>query len=320
MEVTTVVVPSAGRRDASLRRALRSVGDQTYKGLIDIILVDDSPEGRLGDLRGQVGNACISVIRSVPEEAPRWTGVRCARDDTAWFAFLDDDDWWAPTKLERQIAVATDLQIKGHRPVVSCFVDTSGDPELRTSRPVPTRTIRPGQDVAEYLFRRRGPSRGRSSIFTSTILTSRAVALEVPWRRVRRHQDWDWLIRAQATAGVIFTHVPEVLVGYSVGSDASISASPDWRASLDWADSVLRHHAAPAAYADFLASQTLRYAIAARSASGVAQTLRAIGRSGRLPSMRACLSGAAGVVPRRHIERVLRGRPADSHSVPRRAV
>ncbi len=318
MEFTTVVLPSAGRRDASLHRALQSVGEQTYKGVIEIILVDDSREGRLGVLRGPVGNARISVIRSVPDEAPRWTGVRYARDDTAWFAFLDDDDWWAPTKLERQIAVATELQIEGHRPVVSCLVDTSANPELKTTRPVPTRTIRPDQDVAEYLFRRRGPSRGRSSVFTSTILTSRAVALEVPWRKIRRHQDWDWLIRAQATAGVTFTHVPEVLVGYSVGSDASISASPNWRASLDWADSVLRHHASPAVYVDFLASQTLRYAIGARSGSGVARTLTAIGRSRRLPSVRAWLSGAAGVVPRRHIESVLRGRSTRAHSVSRR--
>lgn len=318
MEVTSVVVPSAGLRDASLHRALQSVGAQTYKGIIEILLVDDSRDGRLAGFGGQVGNASISVIRSVPDEAPRWTGVRCARDDTTWFAFLDDDDWWAPNKLERQIAVATEMQIEGHRPVVSCLVDTSGDPELTTTRPVPTRTIRPGQDIAEYLFRRRGPVRGRPSLFTSTILTSRAVALQVPWRAIRRHQDWDWLIRAQATAGVTFTHVPEVLVGYSVGSDASISASPNWQASLDWADSVLRQHASPAVYVDFLASQTLRYALGARSGAGVARTLRAIARARRLPSVPAGLSGAAGVVPRRHIERVLRGRSTGTGAAPRR--
>lgn len=308
MDVVTVVVPSAGKRDQLLHRALDSIGGQSFEGPIAVVLVDDSRDGRLSDFGGSRGNAKVSVVPSSTDEAPRWTGVKHARADTAWFAFLDDDDWWVPRKLERQVQLALELRTAGHEPVVSCLVDTSGSPDLTATGAVPARAIAPGQNVAEYLFWRRAPSRRRSSIFTSTILTSRSIALAVPWRKLPRHQDWDWLVRAGAVPGVAVRHVPEVLVGYAVGSASSISATPDWQSSLAWAQSTLREYAEPAVYADFLASQTLRYAIAARSREGIAKCVREIRMTAGTPSPSALASGLAGLVSRRYIEAALRGR------------
>ena len=101
----------------------------------------------------------------------------------------------------------------------------------------------------------------------------------------------------------------EATVVFTVGSARSMSSSCDWAASLAWARGF-RDSWDGQTYVDFLASQALRYALQARSVVGAVQIITEIARRGRMPRLCSLASALLGVVPRRHLERVLNTRAA----------
>lgn len=109
MELVSVIIPTYNA-EASLPRALKSVQAQSY-GKIEIILVDDGS----ADNTVEVARAMLAEIwpetgrliargRNGGPSAARNEALRVARG--SWVQFLDADDLLAPSKLERQMAVA----------------------------------------------------------------------------------------------------------------------------------------------------------------------------------------------------------------------
>ena len=295
----SVVIPTVGRPE--LVRAVRSARLQDHKNIEIIVVVDAAQESV--DLANDVHDLADKVIWTGGGRrgaAARNLGVRAAGGD--WIAFLDDDDEWLPGKISAQLEHVVGA---GQLAVVSCRQVQFDPKDGSTSGPIPVMIKNPGEDVAEYLFLNRAPSAGRASMYTSSLMCSREVAEQVSWdETLRRHQDWDWLIRASDLPGVTVTQVPEVLVRIQTGSVGSISATQDWEASLAWALRVLRPRSAQV-YVDFLAAQTLRYAIGARSLRGVGTVVRAIFDGRTLPGVGPLIIGLAGVLPRRRIEAII---------------
>lgn len=298
----SVIVPSILRD--KLSRAVASVASQDYpRESIEIVLVVDKPDGSL--IESSVEAEADLVLYTGGGKGAtfaRQLGVSESAGDL--IAFLDDDDAWAASKLRAQVeAVRT---VEATYVVAACRfreVGSSG----KASPPVPSRLIEEGQRVEDYLFRGRGPTVGRASIPTSTILTTRRTALAVPWdTTLRRHQDWDWLVRACRLDGMTMLQLEDELVAKSMGSPASISSTSDWRTSLEWA---LRWRDAwsPTTFTDFVAGQVLRYAFQSRSLRGVAECLRLMRQARRAPSLNALALGLTGLAPRRIAERVFAG-------------
>jgi len=105
LPLVSVVVPTHNRPEM-LAEALASVRAQTFTDY-EIIVVSN---GENDDMRGQ-SRACATSYGARYFELSegnvsiaRNYGVNQAYGE--WIAFLDDDDLWAPTKLERQIAEA----------------------------------------------------------------------------------------------------------------------------------------------------------------------------------------------------------------------
>ncbi|WP_442945326.1 glycosyltransferase [Nocardioides sp. CCNWLW216] len=293
------MIPTTGR--PSLTRAIESARSQTGVGRIEIIVVVDKdpshvlPDGQ-DDLADQVlwtGGQGGAFARNL--------GTAVARGK--YVAYLDDDDAWMPDKLNQQVLRAKVVEKAGLRPVLASR-HMQIDPSGRESGPIPNRAYRRG-DVATYLFRKRRPGGGRPSIYTSTLLVERSLALEAPWdESLRRHQDWDWIIRVTALPNVILSQLETPLVKISLGSAGSISAAPDWRPSLLWARTVLRP-VDERVYCDFLAAQTLRYAIQGRDREGVAEVFKELRMARRLPSLSTLAIGLAGVLSRGTMESLM---------------
>lgn len=97
----TVVIPVYNRTHL-INRAVKSVLEQT-RTPAEIIVVDDGsndkPENELRDLKDKR----VQIIKQ------EHLGVAAARNkgiefsETDWIAFLDSDDYWLPSKLEKQI-------------------------------------------------------------------------------------------------------------------------------------------------------------------------------------------------------------------------
>ena len=281
----SVVIPTRNRTGMVLA-AVRSALAQTHAPH-EVIVVVDGPEnaGRpdvtqqdavaAGELDGGVLRAgawagtgagtpqalaaiadprlrVIALAASVGGSEARNLGVRAASG--RWIAFLDDDDLWMPGKLAAQLAFAAQL---AGAPVLSCPV-LARSPQW--SEVWPRQAYRPGQPMAEYLFCRPGwfQSRyGSALLQTSTLLAPRELLLRIPFTAgLRKHQDWDWLLRVAADRSVAVHSVgaSPLAVFHVEGDRASVGRARDWRFSLEWA-LARREYFTPRALAGFLATE-----------------------------------------------------------------
>lgn len=301
----SAIIPSVGRPE--LARAIESVRAQNGDFSVEVIVVFDRADD------GEVDPDVIGLADQVfftgggkRGSFARNQGVRAAR--STYVAFLDDDDMWLPDKLQSQISLLQSSEAPQRTLVGGRHIHVDAHNGSR-SRSVPDRLIRPGEPVADYLFRKRKPHVGRASMYTSTLLCTRELALRVEWDALlSRHQDWDWLIQLERRGGAEFVQVEEAVALIQTGSETSISASTDWLGSMEWADARLKQ--VPSTYVDFLSAQTLRYAIASRSGVGARAVLKRISAAKRVPSLKNIAIGLGGLLSRRSIEQMMTRGPS----------
>jgi glycosyltransferase involved in cell wall biosynthesis len=100
--LVSVVIPTFNRA-ATIVRAVESVLQQTYRPL-EVIVVDDGSTDATPEVLKAYGSALVYVRQdNAGPAAARNRGIREAQGDLV--AFLDSDDLWRATKLERQVAV-----------------------------------------------------------------------------------------------------------------------------------------------------------------------------------------------------------------------
>lgn len=286
MAVISTVIPTTGR--ATLRDAIASARAQDGAE-IEVVVVIDKPEDE--GLRALADDADVVLFSGGKGGgAARNMGVAASRGE--WIAFLDDDDLWLPAKLRTQLAAA---ERTGADIVSSRSTMMFADRVPQTGEGVPA-TVYSGGPVAHYLFRNRRPGAGRAMLPTPTLLVRRDVALAVEWdETLRRHQDWDWVLRAVDGKGASLVQVPEVLAVVAMGSDGSISRSANWEASLGWAKRALNGD--PFTYVEFVTGQAMRYALTARSARGTMSCIREVITARRVPTLPTLAVGLAGALP-----------------------
>ncbi|ACZ31599.1 glycosyl transferase family 2 [Xylanimonas cellulosilytica DSM 15894] len=106
---TVTVVMPAFNSERTLRDSARSVLDQSFSAL-ELVIVDDSSADRTAAIATELGagDARVRLIRNPHSLGP--AGARNAAISAArgrYVAFCDSDDLWLPSKLERQLEVAT---------------------------------------------------------------------------------------------------------------------------------------------------------------------------------------------------------------------
>src|SRR5687767_2206546 len=99
----TVVVPTRNRR-AVLALTLGTIVRQRGDVDVRVVVVD---EGSSDDTPAYLAAVAGDGVRVVRHDEPK--GLAAARNagielaDTRWIAFCDDDDLWAPDKLDAQL-------------------------------------------------------------------------------------------------------------------------------------------------------------------------------------------------------------------------
>jgi glycosyltransferase involved in cell wall biosynthesis len=120
----SVIVPTHDRHDL-VGRAIRSVLCQTYRSW-ELIIVNDGSTDRTAEVLSSYGDdPRIRVMHLDPARggaAARNVGLDLATGEL--IAFLDDDDVWLPTKLEKQVAL---LDSRSDVDIVSCNFLRVGD-------------------------------------------------------------------------------------------------------------------------------------------------------------------------------------------------
>jgi glycosyltransferase involved in cell wall biosynthesis len=239
--IVSVVIPTRNRPELVLR-AVRSALGQTYRNL-EIVVVVDGPDaqtvGALVDL-GESSVRICHLAESVGGAEARNEGVRAATGE--WIAFLDDDDEWLPTKIEKQVKAA--VQSGNPLAIVTCKIVLRGG---GSDSVVPHKLPKPGQPISEYVL-----GAPRNGFQTSSYFASRALMLLVPWsKNLKGLQDFDWFLRAASYPGATLTVVAEPLSIYYVESVDTITRKLSWLTCYEWGQQN-RSLMTPHAYSCFL--------------------------------------------------------------------
>ena len=111
--LVSVVIPTYKRADL-LVKAIDTVLGQTYRN-IELLVVNDNLKGdeysqKLYEIIGGYTDDRLRLIEQethINGAAARNAGIRAARGE--YIAFQDDDDYWEPQKIERQVALLQSL-------------------------------------------------------------------------------------------------------------------------------------------------------------------------------------------------------------------
>ncbi len=101
----SIVVPAYNRADL-IGETVSSILAQSYLRWELVVVDDGSTDGTAEAVaRAGRGDSRVRCVRQANSEraVARNRGIREARGE--WVAFLDSDDLWLPTKLERQVEV-----------------------------------------------------------------------------------------------------------------------------------------------------------------------------------------------------------------------
>lgn len=183
--LVTVVIPTYNRASV-LYYALHSVINQTIKN-IEIFVVDDASTDNTSELVNSFDDPRIHYIRfntNKKAAAARNAGMEQARGK--YIAFLDSDDEWLPTKLEKQIECMESLSDEWGCCYTGAYVSKMGGlTRHRVFEPQKS-----GDVVKDLLM-------GRFVIWTPTFMFRRKCLDEVGLMDVQliRSQDVDFYIR-----------------------------------------------------------------------------------------------------------------------------
>lgn len=239
--MVSVIIPTYNR-EASIRRSIESVLNQTYTDLELIVVDDGSVDGtaavvkaiddpRLSYVYQPNGGACSARNR----------GIELAKGD--YIAFQDSDDVWKPDKLRKQMEYLTENDYD----LIGCgFVRTN------TTVSAPT---------SAYAFTIRNVLTG-NRVSTQTMLMKREVASSVRFdTSCKRLQDWDFLIRV-TIGGFRIGFLDEVLVD-AYYSDNSITLTVKEEEALLYIRDKYKDF-----YVQYPTSLSMLYMIAARGFRG----------------------------------------------------
>lgn len=213
--------------------AARSALAQSLRAIEVVVVIDGPDEATLAAL-GEVGDPRLRVMPLGKRLGPggaRNVGVAMARAD--WIAFLDDDDRWERAKLEIQMEAATSSSDR--YPIIASRLVARG---ARREVVWPRRLPRRDEHLSEYLLARRSLFWGEGLVHTSTLLTRKELLERVQFSvGLKKHEDWDWLLRATTLDGVAvkFAPTPDPLAVWSTADDRPrASTRPAWRFSFVW--------------------------------------------------------------------------------------
>lgn len=107
--LVSVIIPTYRRSDM-LDRAIKSVLNQTYNKIELLLINDNIPDDeysqslvqRVEQYKQDVRFRLVLQEKHINGAVARNVGIRQAKGE--YIAFLDDDDWWEPDKLEKQVA------------------------------------------------------------------------------------------------------------------------------------------------------------------------------------------------------------------------
>jgi len=198
--LVSVIIPTQNR-SRLLKRSVLSVFGQTYSN-VEVIVVDDKSDEDIGAELATLKAAVkplriVRNVRAVGAQRSRLIGAQTATGSVV--ALLDSDDWWAPTKVEVQVAA---LEARPGA-LVSCRSTLATNGKV-----VPVSPIAERERVEDFLYVRGG------FLQSSTFLASRELMIEGLANNLQGCHDDPCLAMYLWGRGVPIVQLKQALVHY----------------------------------------------------------------------------------------------------------
>lgn len=210
----SVIIPTYNRVGV-LYYALNSVLNQTMRDF-EVFVVDDASTDKTPEYIASVTDPRVKYIRLPTNRfaaAARNAGMEQASGD--YIAFLDSDDQWWPTKLEKQVALMDSLTEEWGCCYGGAFVNkTGGVTRNRVFRPTKS-----GYLLRDYLM-------GKLVIWTPTFMFRRSCLQHIAMmdQALVRSQDVDFYIRMLEKYKMVALAEPLVDIFVAVGKNPAVQA------------------------------------------------------------------------------------------------
>lgn len=237
----SVVIPTTDRTDF-LKRSIKSVLDQSYLPEELIVVIDGTSENSKVFIDALKHDSKVSIhlietkMRVGGSEA-RNIGARRAKGDLV--AFLDDDDEWLETKLEKQMDIINDNNTTISDPFI-CFTSllTYNNPFNIHYKKLPNVNYIESNcnRIVDYLFET-SMLKNIGLIQTSTILVPRWIVLTTPFTKgLVKHQDWDWLLKLgrEHNVKVLQVEAPQTIYHSDMPRNERVGYIANWQVTKDF--------------------------------------------------------------------------------------
>lgn len=230
----SVVIP-AYRAERTIRRAVDSVLAQTHPA-DEIIVIDDGSPDNLAEVVERTYGGRVILIRQPNGKTAKARNAGLDRATGDFVAFLDADDYWEPTKLEKQLAVFE------RHPEVGMVAGQFFEQMPGEERVAPAR--QKGDVVLlDRVVRTSGPGAFRLAtvIWTGTVIIRRDVmATERFGSGLEPAEDRDYWVRIAAKCPSYLLSEPLATAVLEEGSISRSNIARDCRSML----AVVRRHRA----------------------------------------------------------------------------
>jgi glycosyltransferase involved in cell wall biosynthesis len=145
--LVSVIIPSRSR-PTMLREAVESVIAQTYHPIEIVIVLTGANAETTASARSLQEEYGARIVVTPPYNlaTSRNNGMRAAAGE--WITFLDDDDIYAPTKIQRQVETA---ELTGARVITNSWTQFNEFGPIGNWTPHPDKHLPPGLSYAEAL-------------------------------------------------------------------------------------------------------------------------------------------------------------------------
>lgn len=216
-------------RFALVDEAVQSVFEQTHRP-IELILVDDHSNKPYTPSVTSIPGFEVKVLRHDENRGPgaaRETGRQAATGE--YIAYMDSDDLWQPTFLEKMVA-----RLRDNPEIGMCYCKTAQfNGTNRESATLRRRNEQAFNSIMPSIFLGRPWS-------TSACLWTRWATEQIgPWFNGWTYEDHEYDLRA-GVLKIPIDHVPEILCYKREGTPQQLSQTADRKATKQKFDSLMR--------------------------------------------------------------------------------
>ena len=220
MKLVSVIIP-VYNAERYIGATVQSVLDQTYEDF-EILIVDDGSPDRSIEICRQFTDPRIKIIQQHNRgvAAARNHGIRAAQGE--YIAFLDADDLWLSTKLEKHVNHLESSESVGISYSYSTLIDANGIPLSLYQLP-------PTQNITPINFLLRDPiGSGSNLVAKSAVLAAIKFPAQIDGvisqsyfdedRQLNPSEDTECWLRMAIKSDLKFEGIPEVLIQYRLHS------------------------------------------------------------------------------------------------------